>query len=121
MQPSPSGAPVRPIAVVTYEPGGGYGHPDHVQAHDVTMRAVELAEAAGPGGGPWPVPKVYWNVIPERAARAAFADIAASGENPFPEWAEDYMARMEETLGDAYSEPVADVRGYVESMKGAAV
>jgi len=40
---------------------------------------------------------------------------------PFPEWAEDYMARMEETLGDAYSEPVADVRGYVESMKGAAV
>ena len=40
---------------------------------------------------------------------------------PFPAWAEDYMARMEETLGDAYSEPVADVRGYVESMKGAAV
>ena len=40
---------------------------------------------------------------------------------PFPEWAEDYMARMEGTLGDAYSEPVADVRGYVESMKGAAV
>ena len=31
------------------------------------------------------------------------------------------MARMEETLGEAYSEPAADVRGYVESMKGAAV
>jgi glutathione S-transferase len=32
----------------------------------------------------------------------------------FPEWAEDYLARMEETLGDAYSEPAADVRGYIE-------
>ena len=35
----------------------------------------------------------------------------------FPAWAEDYMARMEESLGDAYSEPVADVRGYVGSVK----
>jgi glutathione S-transferase len=32
----------------------------------------------------------------------------------FPAWAEDYLARMEETLGDAYSEPAADVRGYIE-------
>jgi hypothetical protein len=30
------------------------------------------------------------------------------------------MARMEETLGEAYSEPVADVRGYVESVKAPA-
>lgn len=34
---------VRPHVVVTYEPGGGYGHPDHVRAHEVTMRAVDLA------------------------------------------------------------------------------
>lgn len=33
----------RPEVVATYEPGGGYGHPDHVRAHDVTMRALELA------------------------------------------------------------------------------
>ena len=36
-----------------------------------------------------------------------------------PDWAEDYMSRMEETLGDAYSEPVADVRGYVEQVTSA--
>jgi glutathione S-transferase len=35
----------------------------------------------------------------------------------FPRWTEDYMQRMEETLGDAYSEPAADVRGYIESVK----
>jgi glutathione S-transferase len=35
----------------------------------------------------------------------------------FPPWTEEYMARVEEALGDAYSEPVADVRGYVEYVK----
>jgi glutathione S-transferase len=34
-----------------------------------------------------------------------------------PAWAREYMAAMEEALGDAYSEPAADVRGYVESVK----
>ena len=32
----------------------------------------------------------------------------------FPVWAEEYMAAMEDTLGEAYSEPAADVRGYIE-------
>ena len=36
----------------------------------------------------------------------------------FPQWAEDYMKRMEETLGEAYSEPAGDVRGFVASAKG---
>jgi glutathione S-transferase len=38
----------------------------------------------------------------------------------FPRWADDYMARMEDNLGEAYTEPAADVRGYVESAKAAA-
>jgi len=36
----------------------------------------------------------------------------------FPQWAEDFMQRMESTLGEAYSEPAGDVRGYVASVKG---
>ena len=35
----------------------------------------------------------------------------------FPQWAEDFMKRMEETLGEAYSEPAGDVRGFVASVK----
>jgi glutathione S-transferase len=35
----------------------------------------------------------------------------------FPEWAREYMAAMEAALGDAYSEPAADVRGYIASVK----
>jgi glutathione S-transferase len=35
----------------------------------------------------------------------------------FPDWAEEYMQRVEGALGDAYSEPAADVRGFVASVK----
>jgi glutathione S-transferase len=35
----------------------------------------------------------------------------------FPQWTEDYLARVEEALGDAYSEPVADVRGYIDYVR----
>jgi glutathione S-transferase len=35
----------------------------------------------------------------------------------FPAWVEEYLTRMEEALGEAYSEPVADVRGYIASVK----
>jgi glutathione S-transferase len=39
---------------------------------------------------------------------------------PLPDWATEFMARMESALGDAYSEPAADVRGYVASVKAPA-
>jgi glutathione S-transferase len=51
---------------------------------------------------------------------AATLEFLRAIDYDFPAWAEEYMSRMEETLGDAYSEPVADVRGYVESVKSPA-
>ncbi|MFJ8109728.1 N-acetyl-1-D-myo-inositol-2-amino-2-deoxy-alpha-D-glucopyranoside deacetylase [Streptomyces sp. NPDC096132] len=59
---------VRPHVVVAYDDNGGYGHPDHIQAHRVAVRAVELAGRAG-----WAVPKVYYNRVPRSVAEAAFA------------------------------------------------
>jgi glutathione S-transferase len=35
---------------------------------------------------------------------------------PDPGWIEDYMAAMEAALGDAYTEPAADVRGFIASV-----
>ena len=49
---------------------------------------------------------------------AATLEFLRAIDYDFPAWAEDYMSRMESTLGDAYSEPAADVRGYVASVKG---
>ncbi|WP_235856960.1 PIG-L family deacetylase [Occultella glacieicola] len=64
----------RPDLVITEEPDGGYGHPDHVHIHRVTMRAVELA--AGPTDpstaiSPAPSPR---SGAAERALPTAHAD-----------------------------------------------
>jgi len=45
---------VRPQVMISYDDNGGYGHPDHIQAHRVTRRAFELAAS-----GPHPVAKLY--------------------------------------------------------------
>src|SRR5699024_8821464 len=76
---------VRPTTVLTEEPGGGYGHPDHVHAHRVTMRAVELAAGTQPttdrtpdplaGLSPWQVPAVLWVAQEESHLRAALAEL----------------------------------------------
>ena len=48
---------VKPHILITYDEIGGYGHPDHIQAHRVAMRASELAT--------WQIQKIYWNTIPK--------------------------------------------------------
>ena len=52
---------------------------------------------------------------------AATLEFLRAIDYDFPQWAEDFMKRMEETLGEAYSEPAADVRGYVDSVKSPAM
>jgi N-acetyl-1-D-myo-inositol-2-amino-2-deoxy-alpha-D-glucopyranoside deacetylase len=78
---------VRPQVVVTYDEIGGYGHPDHIQAHRVAMGAVEAA--ADPRyrpelGDAWEVAKVYWNAMPRSVVQAGIDAMAALGEtSPF--------------------------------------
>jgi glutathione S-transferase len=48
---------------------------------------------------------------------AATLEFLRAIDYDFPAWAEEYMTAMETALGEAYSEPVADVRGYVASVK----
>ncbi|WP_328583423.1 N-acetyl-1-D-myo-inositol-2-amino-2-deoxy-alpha-D-glucopyranoside deacetylase [Streptomyces sp. NBC_00370] len=73
---------VRPQVLVTYDPDGGYGHPDHIQAHRVATRAAELAADAAYRtdlGAPHTVAKVYWNRMPRSVAEAGFARLRAAG------------------------------------------
>jgi glutathione S-transferase len=48
---------------------------------------------------------------------AATLEFLRAVDYDFPGWAEDYMAAVEDALGEAYSEPAADVRGFVASAK----
>jgi len=75
---------LRPQVLVTYDPHGGYGHPDHINAHRTATYAVALAAVPSHRpelGAAWDVPKVYWNAFPASAVdeqmrrlRAAEAD-----------------------------------------------
>ncbi len=48
---------------------------------------------------------------------AASLEFLRAIDYEFPTWAEEYMSRMETTLGEAYSEPTADVRGYIDYVR----
>jgi N-acetyl-1-D-myo-inositol-2-amino-2-deoxy-alpha-D-glucopyranoside deacetylase len=65
---------VRPQVLVTYNEIGGYGHPDHVQAHRVALRAVRLAAETG-----HPVARVYYNLTPRSVVAAGLEALRAAG------------------------------------------
>jgi len=50
---------------------------------------------------------------------AASLEFLRAIDYDLPRWAKDYMSAMENALGEAYSEPAGDVRGYVSSVKTA--
>jgi N-acetyl-1-D-myo-inositol-2-amino-2-deoxy-alpha-D-glucopyranoside deacetylase len=78
----------RPHVVVTYDPNGGYGHPDHIQTHTVTTAAVAAAgpalEGADYPGEPWVVPKFYWTVLAVNAFMAGWH--ALDRDDLLPGW-----------------------------------
>jgi N-acetyl-1-D-myo-inositol-2-amino-2-deoxy-alpha-D-glucopyranoside deacetylase len=70
----------RPEVVVTYEPGGGYGHPDHIRAHEVTMRAVERAATGEDGSraASHAVGAVLWTAIGDETLREGWRELATA-------------------------------------------
>ena len=74
---------VKPQVVVTYDDFGGYGHPDHIQAHRVTTYATALAAApsfASELGKPWQISKLYWTAFPVSIIRAGIEALREQGE-----------------------------------------
>lgn len=100
---------LRPHVVVTYDPDGGYGHPDHVHTHTVTAAAVEAAGSADYPGAPWSVPKFYWTVIGLSAFIAGGRALAC--DDLLPEWVlppEDVPFAYSDERIDAVVEADAD-------------
>jgi N-acetyl-1-D-myo-inositol-2-amino-2-deoxy-alpha-D-glucopyranoside deacetylase len=69
---------VRPQVLVTYDTNGFYGHPDHIQAHRVAMRAAEMATDAGFGPA-----KIYWTAVSRSSIERGFEAFRDSADNPF--------------------------------------
>jgi N-acetyl-1-D-myo-inositol-2-amino-2-deoxy-alpha-D-glucopyranoside deacetylase len=66
---------VKPHVLITYDEFGGYGHPDHIQAHRVAMAGSRLSQ--------WKIPKIYWNVMP--------ASVIQSGIDAMKKIGSDFM------------------------------
>jgi N-acetyl-1-D-myo-inositol-2-amino-2-deoxy-alpha-D-glucopyranoside deacetylase len=97
----------RPQVVVTYDERGGYGHPDHIRAHQV---AVAACQADGQ------VPKLYYAVFPRSAAMQFMERLRQAGIEP--PWSEEGPG---EDFGvpDERITTVVDVSGYVEQKRAA--
>lgn len=74
---------VRPQVVVTYDDNGGYGHPDHIQAHRVTVAAYDAAadpSYAPDSGEPWQASKLYWTAVPKSMLQAGIDQLREQGD-----------------------------------------
>jgi N-acetyl-1-D-myo-inositol-2-amino-2-deoxy-alpha-D-glucopyranoside deacetylase len=114
----------QPDVITTYNDYGGYGHPDHIRTHDVSVRAFSRAgdpawypeqiapEHGGNGpslddGGvaPWAPKKLYEQAIPASVRNAMRDRMEAAGEKSLwsepegtPEEVEAWRAQMKRML-----------------------
>ena len=77
---------VRPQVMATYDQFGGYGHPDHIQAHRVATYAAHLAGVPSYRpelGEAWTISKIYWNAMSESKMREGLRALRDAGEQTF--------------------------------------
>jgi len=74
---------IRPQVMITYDQFGGYGHPDHIQAHRVATYGAALAAVPSYRhdlGEPWEIAKVYWGAMSESRMREGLRRLRAAGD-----------------------------------------
>ena len=66
---------VKPHILITYDEFGGYGHPDHIQAHRIAMLAAEKST--------WQIQKIYLNTMPKSVIAESMAKMKELGSDFF--------------------------------------
>jgi len=77
---------IRPDVVVTFEPNGGYGHPDHIAIHKHTVAAFHLAadpayRAANALEQPWQASRLFYTALPRSFFLEMRDQLLAAGED----------------------------------------
>ncbi len=99
---------VKPHVLITYDEFGGYGHPDHIQAHRVAMRASEKSE--------WNIPKIYWNVMPVSVIQEGI-DAMKGIDSDF--WGAEKAEDLPFAKDDSFVHALVDGNAYVEKKMNA--
>lgn len=101
---------VKPHVLVTYDEIGGYGHPDHIQAHRVAMRASEKAT--------WKIEKIYWNTIPKSVIAEGIEKLKGTGSDFFgAESVDDVPFAADDSLVTTVIDGNKFVEAKMEAMK----
>jgi N-acetyl-1-D-myo-inositol-2-amino-2-deoxy-alpha-D-glucopyranoside deacetylase len=99
---------VKPHILITYDEIGGYGHPDHIQAHRVAMRASELSS--------WQIQKIYWNTIPKSVIAQGMEKMKEIGSDFFGAESIDDVPFAKD---DEFVTTLIDGAAYVDSKMAA--
>jgi len=97
----------KPDVLITYDEFGGYGHPDHIKAHQIAMRAAEMIR------NEWEIRKIYWNTIPISVIEAGISAMKEVGSDFWGvEKAEDFpFAKPDELVTTVVSnEELVDLK-----------
>jgi N-acetyl-1-D-myo-inositol-2-amino-2-deoxy-alpha-D-glucopyranoside deacetylase len=72
---------VKPQVIISDNEVGGYGHPDHIKAHRITVQAVFYGKDVKrfPGGEPWQPRKHYYTAFPRSAIKEIEQAMKAAG------------------------------------------
>jgi N-acetyl-1-D-myo-inositol-2-amino-2-deoxy-alpha-D-glucopyranoside deacetylase len=101
---------VKPHILITYDEFGGYGHPDHIQAHRVAMAASEKSS--------WNIEKIYWNVMPRSVIQEGIDAMKELGSDFFgAEKAEDLPFAKDDSFVTAHIDGNAFVEAKMAAMR----
>ena len=99
---------VKPHILITYDEIGGYGHPDHIQAHRIAMRASEKSE--------WQIQKIYWNTMPKSVLAESMAKMKELGSDFF---GADNVDDLPFAKEDSFVTSLIDGNSYVDAKMAA--
>jgi N-acetyl-1-D-myo-inositol-2-amino-2-deoxy-alpha-D-glucopyranoside deacetylase len=99
---------IKPHILITYDEIGGYGHPDHIQAHRVAMRASEKSN--------WQIQKIYWNTMPKSVLAESMAKMKELGSDFF---GADNVDDLPFAKDDSFVTTLIDGNSYVEAKMAA--
>ena len=99
---------VKPHILITYDEIGGYGHPDHIQAHRIAMRASEKSK--------WQIQKIYWNTMPKSVLAESMAKMKELGSDFF---GADNVDDLPFAKEDSFVTTLIDGNSHVEAKMAA--
>lgn len=112
---------LKPEVVITFDPIGGYRHPDHIHVHKATTLAFEKADDASfhpEAGAPFKPRALYYHVFPSWFLKWAVRLMPIFGMNP-RKWGRNKDIDLTDLIADFPVHVSVDIRSVAEIKREA--